>query len=267
MQTNNTPREETVARRRLLRRIFGDRGSVMLEFAMMAPLALAVIGFTIDFGHLTLTRQQLDIASRFAADVESMKATKFGERWVKSSPGVQNAIRSYLVYTTQHPLLAKRKASDDVYVRYRQEGLPFLPIGKFLTGEGKDLMPEDSSSGAKVFMKIFSSILKGALDLMSFRNVRYITEPFAADYLLAASISIRTNTLFPASIYSALGSSGIGWDSETKDFLVLAEKYTPKGPARAYCYMPNRDPCVERQPTYSKAIGDLIAKFRNKFGI
>ncbi len=263
MQTHNTPREETVARRRLLRRLFGDRGSVMLEFAMMAPLALAVIGFTIDFAHLTLTRQQLDICSRFAADVESMKATKFGELKIKSSGGVQNTIRSYLVYTTQHPLLANRKMAD-VYVRYRQEGLPLLPVGAFLNGSGENLLPSDAPAATKLITGFFSSALKRLTDLLSFRTVRYLTEPFAADYLLGASISMKTNTLFPETLYSSLGG-GIGWDNEKKDFLVLPEKYTAKNVYRAYCYMPNRDPCVKRHPTYAKVVGDFIAKVRKKF--
>ncbi len=259
------PRRRPRAERRLPRALCAERGSVLLEFALVAPLALAVIAFTIDFAHLTLTRQQLDICARFAADAESLHQTHYGTREVRTSGNLRNALRAYLVYTTQHPLLPPRKTTD-VYLRYRQEGLPLLPVGAFLTGNGTALMPQNSTAGTQLIMKLFSAILKSALDLLTFRTARYATEPFASDYLLGASVSTTTNTLFPASLYAAL-DGGIGWDKDQHNFLLLAERIGATDSRRAYCYMPNRDPCVKRQPTYSKAVGDLIAKIRKKFGL
>ena len=60
--------------RRVLRRLFGERATVMLEFAFVAPLAIIVAVYAADIMRILRTEQQLEIATRLAADVEAHMA-------------------------------------------------------------------------------------------------------------------------------------------------------------------------------------------------
>lgn len=256
---------ELHARRRFLRRLRGERGSLYLEFALMAPLALAVAGFVVDFAHLTLVRQQLDVCARFAADVESRSAIAYGDRTPKLPGGVRNTLVGYLAHATAHPLAKRPAGRDEVHLRYRQKPLPLQCVGAFLTGRG-DALVGKADGKAAVAVGLFSSILKAALDLVSFRNVRYLTEPFAEDYTVGASVSARTETLFPSALYEGLGG-GIGWEGG-RAFLVLPESPDgADGVSRRYCYMPNRETLPKRPPTYTRTVGNLIAKIKKTFGV
>ena len=71
--------------RRLRRRLESTRATVMLEFAFVAPLAVAVAVFAADFTRILRTEQQLEIASRLAADVEAHMADYYGNGKTPSS--------------------------------------------------------------------------------------------------------------------------------------------------------------------------------------
>lgn len=251
------PRQESRCRRRLLRRLLGERGSLYVEFALVAPLLLAMGAFILDAAHLTLVRQQLEVGARFAADLESRAATAYGVREVKSGAVALNALRAYLAYATK-PALGAAATHDEIHVAFRQKPLPFQFLGAFLDGKGESLV--DKRKGNAVAMGLFSGALKSVLDLVSFRNVRYLTEPFAADYALGASVSMETRTLFPATLY---GAADPEW--QKGDFVALPEDPAAKEVARRWCYMPNREAFVDRRPTYTKATGDLIDKIKKKF--
>ena len=77
--TGTDARDEARSRRRFLRRLLGDRGSLYVEFALVAPLILAMGAFVFDVAHLTLVRQQLEVGARFAADLESRAPSAYGE--------------------------------------------------------------------------------------------------------------------------------------------------------------------------------------------
>lgn len=256
--TDTDARDEARSRRRFLRRLLGERGSLYVEFALMAPLLLAMGTFIFDVAHLTLVRQQLEIGARFAADLESRAPTAFGELRERAPGSARTALHAYIAYATR-PAIGTAPTANDVYVAYRQRPLPFQFLGAFLTGNGDKLVKKDGAN--KTAMSLFSGILKGVLDLVSFRCVRYITEPLAADYTIGATVSMRTRTLFPRALY---GQASPGWDRSS----VLAVQEEPTSAEtleRRWCYMPNRETFVDRRPTYTKATGDLIDKIKKAF--
>lgn len=256
--TGTDARDEARSRRRFLRRLLGERGSLYVEFALVAPLILAMGAFVFDVAHLTLVRQQLEVGARFAADLESRAPTAYGELEVKAPSPALNTLRSYLAYTTR-PVVGPATLADDVHVAFRQRPLPFQFLGTFLTGQGDKLV--DKSGANKTALGLFSGILKGVLDLVSFRCVRYLTEPWAADYTIGATVSMRTQTLFPKALY---GKAGPGWD-ETGLLIIQEEPTAINKAVRRWCYMPNRETFVDRRPTYIKATGDLIDKIKKTF--
>ncbi len=270
----NTPScniEEARARRILMRRLTGARGSVFLEFALVAPLAVAVVCFTMDFAYLMRLRQQLEICSRFAADVESVCASAYcgsQKGTVITASSVRATLRSYLHYAakhelTQHPL----SSTNEIFIRYRQEGMLMTPVGTFLTGEGTALLEAKDLGGVgEAIMKIFSKALSTILDIVSFRTVRYLTYPIAADYMVGACVSAKAQTLIPASVYDFLGAGGVGLD-KTKGFVVLPERHTEEKIYRYFCYMPNRDPVGKRPDTYISYVGNFVDALRSKLGI
>ena len=82
--------------RRLKRRLESTRATVMLEFAFVAPLAVAVAVFAADFTRILRTEQQLEIASRLAADVEAHMADYYGNSASPSS-AAKTVAKRYLV--------------------------------------------------------------------------------------------------------------------------------------------------------------------------
>ena len=64
--------------RRLKRRLASARASVMFEFALVAPLVVMTAVFAADFTRILRTEQQLEIATRLAADVEAHMANYYG---------------------------------------------------------------------------------------------------------------------------------------------------------------------------------------------
>ena len=187
--TDADERDEARSRRRFLRRLLGERGSLYVEFALVAPLLLAMGAFIFDVAHLTLVRQQLEIGARFAADLESRAPTAFGELEEGAPLSAHLALRTYMAYVTR-PAIGTAPTANDVYVTFRQKPLPFQFLGTFLTGNGDKLVNKNGAN--KTALGLFSGILKGVLDLVSFRSVRYLTEPLAADYTIGATVSMRT---------------------------------------------------------------------------
>ena len=53
---------------RIVRRLASARASVMFEFALVAPLVVMTAVFAADFTRILRTEQQLEIATRLAAD-------------------------------------------------------------------------------------------------------------------------------------------------------------------------------------------------------
>lgn len=256
--TDADERDEARSRRRFLRRLLGERGSLYVEFALVAPLLLAMGAFIFDVAHLTLVRQQLEIGARFAADLESRAPTAFGELEEGAPLSAHLALRTYMAYVTR-PAIGTAPTANDVYVTFRQKPLPFQFLGTFLTGNGDKLVNKNGAN--KTALGLFSGILKGVLDLVSFRSVRYLTEPLAADYTIGATVSMRTQTLFPKAIY---GQTSPGWD-RTSVLAVQEEPTAADTVVRRWCYMPNRETFVDRRPTYIKATGDLIDKIKKTF--
>ena len=66
-----TVKSEDDILRRLKRRLASARASVMFEFALVAPLVVMTAVFAADFTRILRTEQQLEIATRLAADVEA----------------------------------------------------------------------------------------------------------------------------------------------------------------------------------------------------
>ena len=88
--------EERKMLRRLVTRLKSARASVMLEFAFVAPLVAVTAIFAADFTRILRTEQQLEIATRLAADVESHMADYYGSGASPSS-AAKNVGKEYLV--------------------------------------------------------------------------------------------------------------------------------------------------------------------------
>ena len=92
--------EEEKTLRCLRRRLGSARASVMLEFAFVAPLAVSLVVFAADFTRILRTEQQLEIATRLAADVEAHMADYYANG---KSPGAaaKNVGKYYLADVAQ----------------------------------------------------------------------------------------------------------------------------------------------------------------------
>ena len=97
--------------KRLRRRLESTRATVMLEFAFVAPLAVAVAVFAADFTRILRTEQQLEIASRLAADVEAHMADYYGKGACPSSQA--KSVAKYYLVDVAHVA----KGVGDVYIK------------------------------------------------------------------------------------------------------------------------------------------------------
>ena len=262
--------EERNMMARLRRRLCGERASVMLEFAFVAPLVFSVAIFATDFTRVLRTEQQLEIAARLAADIESHVAlyTKADTSKTTPSTAAKTTVKTYL-----HQVARVVAKSDYAYIKGDSMMVGnllsklFTEVDKFISGRSF------SADGGNLFVKLvvntLGKVVGGLLNLVTFRTDRYITEIFPHDREIRMTVAAYIPTILPAELYDgfALGWSdrpgAIGvWQScvdlsgADKTFGVVdadSLKMIKTQRHRVYCYMPVMDSVPIAPTTYVRS--------------
>ena len=255
---------------RLKRRLCGERASVMLEFAFVAPLVFSVAIFATDFTRVLRTEQQLEIAARLAADIESHMALYTKADTSKTTPS-SVAKTTAKAYLQQVARVVEKSGyayvkGDSMMVGNLLSKL-FNEVDKFINGRSF------STDGGNFFVKLvvntLGKVLGGLLNLVTFRTDRYITEIFPHDREIRMTVAAYIPTILPAELYDgfALGWSdrpgAIGvWQScvdlsGAGDAFGLVDadklKMIKTQRHRVYCYMPVIDSVPIAPTTYVRS--------------
>ena len=240
--------------RKLKRRLTGARGTVMLEFAFVAPLVAAVALFAFDFTRILRTEQQLEIANRLAADVEA-HMVDYSKGGKTPSSVAKKAGKFYLVSVAH-----VARGTDYVYMKgdcsviKNPISVAVAAVAKFFDG--------GYGGDGSAFVKDLGKILGGLMDFFTFRTQRYLTEVIPHDMQIKVTTAAYIPTLLPSKAYEWLGiaepeSFGIGVgqfapDLETQKALATAWQFdlNPKKRHRVYCYMPVIDTVPVAPKTY-----------------
>lgn len=256
--------------KRIKRRLFGEHASVMLEFAFVAPLVVMTTVFAADFTRILRTEQQLEIASRLMADVESHMANYYGKD--KSPSTIAKRIgKHYLVD------IAEVSANiGDAYVKGDCEVVPnpvsvaINEVNKFLKGETFDT--KEDSSFMKYFVNLLGKILGSIANFVTFRTINYLTDVVPHDKEVKISTATYIPTILPAACYKMFSlpvRSGdkIGvaqftadLDSSSQAATAWSYKINLKKRHRVYCYMPVIDSVPIPPETYIRVFKSWCAK-------
>lgn len=275
--------EEKSTYAKLRRRLAGERASVMLEFAFVAPLVAVVAIFAADFTRILRTEQQLEIAARLAADVEAHMADYGrgnGDDAKKSSPSAQakNVCAAYL-YDVANVVTGKRH----VYVKGGVDRMnnPITvavdAVASFFDGKTFKTDEEDVSV-TKLFVNVLGKILGGIANLATFRTQKYLTEVIPHDREVWTSVAAYIPTVLPSSFYdfvglpkrgsskhAGYGDIGVGQftvDLKAESSAATAWSYKIKADSRhrVYCYMPVMDSTPVAPVTYIRKFKSWCAK-------
>ena len=250
--------------KRLRKRIESTRATVMLEFAFVAPLAVVVAAFAADFTRVLRTEQQLEIATRLAADVEAHMADYYAKG---KSPGVAaKGVAKYYLVDVAHAV----SNVGDVYMKGSANVIK-NPISyavgivsDFLDGQGW-------GDNDNVFLKMLGKILGGIMNFVTFRTVRYITDVIPHDREVRVSTAAYIPTILPTGSYGWLGlperkggKIGVGqfaFDLEGgRAATAWSLKINTKKRHRAYCFMPVMDSVPMAPETYVRKLKAWFAK-------
>jgi len=261
--------------KRLLRRIRSPRGTAMLEFAMLAPLAIMLMCFAFDFTRILRVEQQLEIGSRAMADLESHWAKHSFDGGSKSNgayPSVKakQIVKRYLASTM--PGLAP----GNFYCKAKLDEMPGIPrlltpILKILSGNPPDNLP--------AILQIIIKILGKALDIFTMKTQRYFTDIVPRDQILKVSFSAKMPTLLPRGVYNVLGfaspepvkyGTGLATISQLRQKPI--EKAAPGKSGfeenvreRYWCAMPMMDSAVQPPVTYGRQIKGAFQRYLPKW--
>lgn len=253
--------EEQTIIKRIWRRLKSAHGSAYAEFAFVAPLILALMCFAVDFMRILYCEQQIEIASRALCDIEShLKPEKRKNGGLAAYPGRPGKIvvRNYLAES-----LAKEglNGPGNVYLKadvYKQTGI----IHKIVNGifDGIESLKKSESA----FISLLGKFLSFALELITMRTERYLSEVIATDRVVKATASVRINTFIPKGVYD--------WFGDGKGISSVAQ-YAPRlgggGAAysrdlkmnqrvRYYCHLPSLDTATVAPPTYIRKLSKLL---------
>lgn len=249
-----------------MRRLCGERATVMLEFAFVAPLVLVVGIYAADITRILRTEQQLEIATRLAADVEAHMADYYGNGKTPSA-AAKNVAKRYLVDVAQ-----VTDSAGNVYIKgdsYCVKNLVSMIvdwIDKFIKGE--------SVSDDNVFLQLIGKVLGGLMNFVTFRTVNYITDVIPHDRAVKISTAVYVPTILPPAAYSAIslpqrgggggGKIGVGQfapDLEGGNAATAWNlKLNEKKRHRVYCYMPVMDSVPVAPETYVRKLKSWCAK-------
>lgn len=258
----NKVKEESMAKK-LRRRLAGERAAVMLEFAFVAPLVVMTMAFAADFTRILRTEQQLEIATRLAADVEAHMANYYGKDPCPSS-AAKRVAKFYLADVAEVV-----ESTDDVYIkgscRVIKNPVSYAvdKVRAFLDGS----MFQDSN----VFLKLVGKILGGLMNFITFGTLDYVLDVVPHDREVMMTTAVYIPTVLPAGAYGWLGIAGhekgkIGVGQFTADLEGGAAatawnlKVNPAKRHRVYCHMPVVDSVPIAPQTYVRKFKAWCAK-------
>ena len=259
-----TVKSENDILRCLKRRLASARASVMFEFALVAPLVVAVAVFAADFTRILRTEQQLEIATRLAADVEAHMADYYGNG---QSPGTAaKKVAKYYLVDVAH--VADKVG--DVYVKGRCNvvknpiSYAIAYVSDFLKGKGW-------GDNDDTFLKLIGKVLGGIMNFVTFRTVNYLTDVIPHDREVRISTAAYIPTILPAGSYEWLalaersgGKIGVGqleFDLEGGNAATAWNlKVNTSKRHRVYCFMPVMDAVPTAPETYVRKFKSWCAK-------
>ena len=250
---------------RLLRRLTAPRGSVFLEFALIAPLAFMLVLFAADFCRILQTEQQLEIASRAVADIEiHYKHTKDDAGSDQATPfrKTKECVANYLRDTLGHP--------DNTWTLTRVE---IRNVANVFYGIKKVIDTITFGNVDNWIGKLIHAIFKEIANIFLGGTQYYFDSLAECDRMLCASCAVKYKTFFPGSAYAF-------YSTYLKDYLYVAQtKYKLKGGKfnysereLYYCTMPILETLEEPPVTWiRKAEKNLsksfIVSFMKKLGL
>ena len=259
--------DETIVKR-LKRRLVSARASVMLEFALVAPLVITVAIFSADFTRILRTEQQLEIAARLMADVEAHMADYHGKTDSPSSE-TKTIGKQYLVdYAQIAPSI------DQIYVKGSCDtiknpiSVAVAWIDKFFKGQA---FPDGGGSVGKFFVNVLGTILGGIANFVSFRTIRYLTDVVPHDREVKVSCAAYIPTILPGAAYKTFSlptraDDKIGVAQFTPDLegdvadTAWGLKINAAKRHRVYCYMPVIDSAPVAPETYVRVFKSWCSK-------
>ena len=252
--------------RSLKRRLESARASVMLEFALVAPLAIAVVCFAADFTRILRTEQQLEIATRVMADVESHMVA-YGKDVVSPSSEAKHVGKYYL-----KDIAKVVDSTDNVKVKGGVKTTPnpfsiaISYIDQFLKGD----FFEDSP-----ILKLLCKIVGTIVNFLTFRTLDYLTNVAPRDREIYITSTAVIPTLLPTYCYSWWGamhrkesSIGVGQfapDRSNADAMATAWSSSmdivSNRRHRVYCHMPVIDTAPIAPETYVRRVMSWFKKW------
>ena len=250
---NEEVNEEGKLLKRLKRRLESTRATVMLEFAFVAPLVAMVAIFASDFTRILRTEQQLEIATRLAADIEAHSADYYGKN---ETPGVAaKGIAKYYLVDVAHVASSVR----DVYMK-GSVNVVKNPIS-YAVGLVADFINGEGWNSDNVFLKMLGKILGGIMNFVTFRTVRYLTDVIPHDREVRVTTAAYIPTILPAGSYGFFGlpdrkdgKIGVGQFAFDLEGGAAATAWNLKIKTnkrhRVYCFMPVLDSVPMAPETY-----------------
>lgn len=248
------------------RRLFGERATVMLEFAFVAPLILVVGIYTADIMRILRTEQQLEIATRLAADVEAHTADYYANG--KTPGSASKNVAKYYLAEVANVVEGTRYVymKGDCFVVKNAVSVAVDWINRFMKGQ--------AFSDDNVFLKLIGKILGGIMNFVTFRTVNYITDVVPHDRAVKISTAVYIPTILPSAAYAAIslpkrgggGGGRIGVGQFTPDLeggyaaTAWSLKINPKKRHRVYCVMPVIDSAPVAPETYVRKFKSWCAK-------
>lgn len=259
-------RKEEDILKRLKRRLESARASVMLEFAFVAPLAIVVVCFAADFTRILRTEQQLEIATRVIADVESHMVA-YGKD-VKSPSSEAKTVGKYYLKNIA-------KVVDDIDNVKVKGGVKTTPnlfadalegMNKFFDGD----YVEDSP-----ILKLLCKIVGGIVKFITFGTLDYLTNVAPRDKEIYVTSTAVIPTLLPKYCYSWWGAMhrkeafiGVGqFAPDRKNADAMAHAWSDDMNIvsdrrhRVYCHMPVIDTAPIAPETYVRRVLSWFKKW------
>ena len=249
--------------RRLRRRLASGRATVMLEFAFVAPLAVVVAVFAADFTRILRTEQQLEIATRLAADVEAHMADYYGKGACPSTHA--KSVAKYYLVDVAHVA----SGVGDVYIKGSSNVIK-NPIS-YAVDKVNQFLKGQAFSEDNVFLNLIGKVLGGLMNFITFRTVNYITDVIPHDREVRVSSAAYISTILPAGSYKWLGLAdrsggkiGVGQFVYDLEGGVAATAWNYKLNTakrhRVYCFMPVLDSVPTAPETYVRKLKSWCAK-------
>lgn len=237
---------------RLMRRLTAPRGSVFLEFALIAPLALVLVLFAADFCGILQAEQQIEIASRAVADIESHYRHAANDDTDSATPfrKTKECVANYLQATLGHP--------DNTWTLTRVE---IRNVANVFYGIKKLIDTITFGNVDNWIGKLIHAIFKEIANIFLGGTQYYFDNLAECDRMLCASCAVKYKTLFPGSAYAF-------FSTYLKDYLYVAQtkykldggKFNYRERALYYCSMPILETLEEPPVTWIRKAEKNLSK-------